>query len=62
MCLLETMTNCFTLDLGSGDVVWKTELKGRVRTNPVIDGNYLIVGSEDKDVYVFEQEADRSQK
>jgi outer membrane protein assembly factor BamB len=45
--------NLYALKTRDGDVVWQQELEGRVRTNPLIAGDQLVVASEDRYVYVF---------
>lgn len=47
--------NVYALDVSSGKLLWQAELRGRVRTNPIAIGDFLIVGSEDKYIYIFRQ-------
>lgn len=41
-------------DLSSGRLVWQTELRGRIRTNPIQNQDLLVIGSEDRYVYIFQ--------
>ncbi|RKY54253.1 MAG: hypothetical protein DRP92_01575, partial [Candidatus Neomarinimicrobiota bacterium] len=43
---------CF--DIIKKQVVWKCKLKGRVISNPLLFGDFLVVGCEYKYVYLFE--------
>ena len=45
--------NFYALNARTGDLRWQQELEGRVRTNPIIVGERLIVASEERYVYVF---------
>ena len=47
----------YALNLADGKEVWRFETKGRVRTAPVLWGDYLIGASEDKYVYAFSTKA-----
>ena len=40
-------------DCATGEAVWEAEVKGRVRTTPVIWKGVLVVGTEARRVYGF---------
>ncbi len=46
--------NLYVIDKSDGKVEQKINLSGRIRTQPVIYGNYMVVGAEDSNIYGFE--------
>jgi outer membrane protein assembly factor BamB len=46
--------NLYVIDKSDSKVEQKINLPGRIRTQPVIYRNYLVIGAEDSEVYGFE--------
>lgn len=51
----------YALRAHDGDLMWRQELRGRVRTNPILWNNQLIVACEDRDLYIFGQSSNGGQ-
>ena len=46
----------YAADINNGQLIWKYKAKGRIRTAPVVWGDYFICASEDNNIYAFKSE------